>query len=36
MSKGPEKPSATRHDVFVERLAGVPAIAALNLGPLFR
>jgi coatomer protein complex subunit gamma len=36
MSKPSDKPSATRHDVFVDRLAGVPAIAALNLGPLFR
>jgi len=35
-SKPAEKPSATRHDVFVERLAAVPAIAALELGPLFR
>jgi len=35
-SKAYEKPTATRHDVFVERLAGVPAIAALELGPLFR
>ena len=35
-SKAVEKPSATRHDVFVDRLAAVPAIAALELGPLFR
>ena len=35
-SKSSEKPTATRHDVFVERLAAVPAIAALELGPLFR
>ena len=35
-AKTADKPSATRHDVFVEKLAGVPAIAALNLGPLFR
>ena len=35
-SKAAEKPSATRHDVFVDRLAAVPAIAALDLGPLFR
>jgi len=31
-----EKPSATRHDMFVERLAAVPEIAALNLGQLFK
>ena len=36
MSKPTDKPTATRHDVFVDRLAAVPAIAALNLGPLFR
>ena len=36
MSKGPEKPTATRHDVFVDRLSAVPEIAQLNLGPLFR
>jgi len=30
------QPTATRHDMFVEKLAGVPAIQALNLGPLFR
>ena len=36
MSKAAEKPSATRHDVFVERLAAVPEIARLDLGPLFR
>jgi len=32
----PQQPTATRHDMFVEKLAGVPAIQALNLGPLFR
>ena len=31
-----EKPSATRHDMFVERLAAVPEITALNLGQLFK
>jgi len=36
VTKTTDKPMATRHDVFVERLAGVPAIAAQNLGPLFR
>jgi len=36
MSKPTDKPTATRHDVFVDRLAAVPAISALNLGPLFR
>ena len=36
MSSKVEKPTATRHDVFVERLAAVPAIAKLELGPLFR
>lgn len=35
-SKAAEKPSATRHDVFVDRLAAVPAIADLELGPLFK
>jgi len=35
-SKQAERPTATRHDMFVEKLAGVPAIQALNLGPLFR
>merc|ERR1712002_960090 len=30
------QPTATRHDMFVEKLAGVPAIQGLNLGPLFR
>jgi coatomer protein complex subunit gamma len=30
------QPTATRHDMFVEKLAGVPAIQALGLGPLFR
>lgn len=34
--KAAEKPSATRHDVFVDRLAAVPAIADLELGPLFK
>ena len=32
----PQQPTATRHDMFVEKLAGVPAIQSLNLGPLFR
>ena len=35
----PDKPtttSATRHDMFVEKLAAVPELQKLNLGPLFR
>ena len=35
----PEKPttnSATRHNMFVEKLAAVPQLQQLNLGPLFR
>merc|ERR1711971_707490 len=31
-----QQPTATRHDMFVDKLAGVAAIQALNLGPLFR
>jgi hypothetical protein len=30
------EPTATRLDVFASQLANVPAIAALNLGPLFK
>jgi len=30
------QPAATRHDMFVDKLAAVPALQALNLGPLFR
>jgi len=39
LSSKPDKPSvptATRHDMFVEKLAGVPELARLGLGPLFR
>jgi coatomer protein complex subunit gamma len=32
--KADNKPTATRHDMFVEKFAGIPDIA--NLGPLFR
>jgi len=32
----PSVPTATRHDMFVEKLAGVPELARLGLGPLFR
>jgi len=36
-STGEARPAAgTRHDMFVEKLAGVPAIQAANLGTLFR
>ena len=35
-SKGQERPTATRHDMFVERLAAVPQLAALPLGNLFK
>jgi len=31
-----QQPTATRHDMFVEKLAGIPPIHNLNLGPLFR
>jgi len=31
-----QQPTATRHDMFVEKLAGVPAIQALGIGQLFR
>ena len=31
-----QQPTATRHDMFVEKLGGVAAIQALGLGPLFR
>eukprot|EP00092_Neocalanus_flemingeri_P023318 GFUD01025282.1.p1 GENE.GFUD01025282.1~~GFUD01025282.1.p1 ORF type:complete len:881 (-),score=286.45 GFUD01025282.1:147-2789(-) len=39
LTSKPEKPSttsATRHDMFVEKLASVPQLQQLNLGPLFR
>jgi len=35
-SKGQERPTATRHDMFVERLAAVPQLAGLPLGHLFK
>jgi len=31
-----QQPTATRHDMFVEKLAGIAPIHNLNLGPLFR
>jgi coatomer protein complex subunit gamma len=39
LTSKPDKPtttSATRHDMFVEKLAAVPELQQLNLGPLFR
>jgi len=39
LTSKPDKPSttsATRHDMFVEKLAAVPQLQQLNLGPLFR
>jgi len=39
LTSKPDKPtttSATRHDMFVEKLAAVPELQKLNLGPLFR
>jgi len=39
LTSKPDKPtatSATRHDMFVEKLASVPQLSQLNLGPLFR
>ena len=39
LTSKPDKPSptsATRHDMFVEKLASVPQLQQLNLGPLFR
>jgi len=35
-TKTQERPTATRHDMFVERLAAVPQLASLPLGPLFK
>ena len=35
-AKPAAQPAATRHDMFVDKLAAVPALQALNLGPLFR
>jgi len=39
LTSKPDKPtttSATRHDMFVDKLAAVPELQKLNLGPLFR
>jgi len=38
LTSKPDKPTttATRHDMFVEKLAAVPELQQLNLGPLFR
>ena len=38
LTSKPDKPTstATRHDMFVEKLAAVPQLQALSLGPLFR
>merc|ERR1719461_1625435 len=38
LTSKPDKPTttATRHDMFVEKLAAVPELQQLNMGPLFR
>jgi len=38
LTSKPDKPTttATRHDMFVEKLAAVPELQTLNLGPLFK
>jgi len=38
LTSKPDKPTntATRHDMFVEKLGAVPQLQALSLGPLFR
>ena len=38
LTSKPDKPTttATRHDMFVEKLAAIPLLQQLNLGPLFK
>jgi len=38
LTSKPDKPTttATRHDMFVEKLAAIPQLQQLNLGPLFK
>merc|ERR1712029_1116935 len=36
LTSKPDKPTTTRHDMFVEKLAAVPELQQLNMGPLFR
>ena len=31
-----ERPTATRQEMFAEKLSALPAISSLNLGPLFK